>query len=305
MDRLARYAWIVLGFTLLVIVWGAYVRASGSGAGCGRHWPLCNGAVLPRTPTVATWVELSHRVSSGLALALVLGLWVGARLARPAGHPVRRAATAAVLFMVVEAGIGAALVLLSLVGGDASLRRAVVLALHLLNTFLLLAALALCACWASGGRPPSPRERRVWLVLPALLGTAVVSCAGAVTALGDTLFPARSLAEGLYQDLSPTAHLLIRLRLWHPVLALATGLYLVPAASLLAATLDRTGAALARTAVLLYLAQLGAGVVNLALLAPIWMQLVHLGLADLTWIALVLLAAGVDSRPRAAMVCPA
>ena len=74
----AAYAWAVLGFNLLVILWGAFVRATGSGAGCGSHWPLCNGEVLPRAPALATLIEFSHRLTSGVALLLVIGLVVGA-----------------------------------------------------------------------------------------------------------------------------------------------------------------------------------------------------------------------------------
>ncbi|MEZ4640810.1 MAG: COX15/CtaA family protein [Caldilineaceae bacterium] len=47
LNALAKYSWGVLFYNLLVIMWGAYVRATGSGAGCGRHWPVCNGEVIP------------------------------------------------------------------------------------------------------------------------------------------------------------------------------------------------------------------------------------------------------------------
>src|SRR5262245_62215656 len=73
-----RFAWLTLGITIVVIVWGAVVRATGSGAGCGSHWPLCNGVVVPRSPSMATLIELGHRLTSGLALLLVLGLVIGA-----------------------------------------------------------------------------------------------------------------------------------------------------------------------------------------------------------------------------------
>ncbi len=46
----SRYAWGVLLWNVLVALWGAYVRATGSGAGCGSHWPTCNGEILPRAP---------------------------------------------------------------------------------------------------------------------------------------------------------------------------------------------------------------------------------------------------------------
>ena len=77
--RFAPYAWGVVVFSFAVIVWGAYVRASGSGAGCGSHWPLCNGTVLQRDPAIETIIELGHRTTSFVALLLVVGLvWLGA-----------------------------------------------------------------------------------------------------------------------------------------------------------------------------------------------------------------------------------
>ncbi|HEX9001707.1 MAG TPA: COX15/CtaA family protein, partial [Blastocatellia bacterium] len=83
-TRFAKFAWLVVAYNLMVIVWGAYVRASKSGDGCGSHWPLCNGEVIPLAPTVKTLVEFSHRLSSGLALLLtvVLVVWAFRAFAR-------------------------------------------------------------------------------------------------------------------------------------------------------------------------------------------------------------------------------
>src|SRR5215813_13700333 len=89
LDRFAKYTWFALAFNLLVIVWGAYVRASGSGAGCGSHWPLCNGEVIPGSPTIKTVIEFSHRLSSGLALLLVVGALVWAFRASGGSPPVK------------------------------------------------------------------------------------------------------------------------------------------------------------------------------------------------------------------------
>lgn len=292
-DRFVRFAWLVLGFNLLVILWGAYVRASGSGAGCGSHWPLCNGVVVPRAPTTATLIELTHRVTSGLALLLVVGLFAWARLARPAGHPARTGAGFALGFMIGEALLGAGLVLLALVATDASLRRVIALALHLLNTFLLVGSLGVTA-FLAGPRAARPGRAIPWLLVPALVGTLLIGVTGAMTALGDTLFPARDLAAGLAQDQAPTAHFLLRLRVIHPALALLTSLYLAVAVGVLAAQPVTSPAGLAvrrlaRLALLLFVLQVGAGLTNLLLLAPVYMQLVHLLLADCVWLALVLL----------------
>lgn len=296
-GRYARFAWGVLGFNLLVILWGAFVRATGSGAGCGSHWPLCNGQVVPRAPALATLVEFGHRLTSGLALLLVIALVVGAWRAYPRGHRVRWAAALSGFFIVTEALIGAGLVLLELVADNASLARGFWVAGHLLNTFLLVAVLALTAWWASddGGVPMRSRERSHWLLLlAALAGVLLLGVSGAVTALGDTLFRVDTLEEAKAMTFSDTAHLFVRLRLWHPALAVAVG-GLIAAAAWVSATRrgDAVGGRLALWLAGSYLVQLAIGLLNVWFLAPVSLQIVHLLLSDLIWIALVLLAAHV------------
>jgi len=316
MSRFARYGWGVLAFNLLVILWGAYVRASGSGAGCGAHWPLCNGVVIPREPALATMIELAHRATSGIALLLVVGQLVWARRTRPAGDAARLAAHFAMGLMLTEALVGAGLVLFEMVAQNQSIARAYWLAAHLLNTFGLVAALALVPWFASGFSAPR-RETLAHgigqegkLLVAALLGTLVLGMTGAITALGDTLFPARSLAEGFAQDMSPTAHLLLRLRVLHPSFAIAVVFLLLLASGVSAKR--RPSALNTRLAIAvaaLALGQLVAGLVNLLLLAPIPMQLLHLLLADALWIALVLLTANVlatvAAEPAAVRSAPA
>ena len=152
--RFAGYAWGVLAYMVLVILWGAFVRATGSGAGCGSHWPLCNGEVVPQAPTVETLIELSHRLTSALAGFLVIGLVVWAFRAFPKGHLVRKGAVGSLVFVLTEGAIGAAIVLVEWVALDASMARTISITLHLNNTFILLGFLTLTAWWASGGRPP-------------------------------------------------------------------------------------------------------------------------------------------------------
>ncbi|HWP65400.1 MAG TPA: COX15/CtaA family protein [Candidatus Limnocylindria bacterium] len=297
----ARVAWLTLAYTIAVVVWGAYVRATGSGAGCGAHWPLCDGVVLPRSPRLETVIELTHRVTSGIDLLLVLLLGLWARLRFPPRDRVRRAALASVLLMLSEALIGAGLVLFGLVADDRSEVRAGVLALHLTNTFLLLAALALTAHFARHPAPAVAGRRWSWGgALGALAAMLVIGTTGAVTALGDTLFPAESLRHGLAQDVSPTAHLLVRVRVWHPLFAVAGSIAIAAFATgcqrRFAGALGRLSALL----VALLTTQLLAGAVNVALLAPVWLQLVHLALADAIWIVLVVLVAAARDAELAA-----
>lgn len=292
--RYARYAWGTLAFNLFVILWGAFVRATGSGAGCGNHWPLCNGEVLPRAPALQTLIEFGHRATSGLALLLVAGLVIGAWRVFPAGHPARRGAAWSAFFIVVEALIGAGLVLLEYVADDMRVARGWWVAGHLVNTFLLVAALTLAAWWAQDGRPPRWRATGgVGLaLLAAAAGVLLVGVSGAITALGDTLFPVATLAEGKALTFSPSAHVFVRLRVWHPLLAIAVGVGVALAAGWAArATPTPRVRRLALLLVGLWLAQLLLGAVNVLLLAPVSLQLAHLLLSDLIWIALVILIA--------------
>ncbi|HEX6910379.1 MAG TPA: COX15/CtaA family protein, partial [Longimicrobium sp.] len=286
--RFARFAWLVLAYNVGVVLWGAFVRATGSGAGCGRHWPRCNGVVIPRNPSAETLIEFTHRATSGVALLAVVGLlWMAFRRF-PAGHPVRTGAAWSMVLMLTEAGVGASLVLLELVAGNTSQARAWWMAAHLTNTFLLLGAIALTAWWAGGGRRMRVRgEGRVaWLALAPVALTLLVGVTGAITALGDTLFPKTGVG------LSGGQHFLERLRIVHPVLAVGTAVFAVAASSgIRRLRANRTTTRLTYAVAALFWLQVFAGVINVGLLAPVWMQLVHLLLADALWLALVLTAA--------------
>jgi heme A synthase len=306
-PRFARFAWGVVALNIAVILWGAFVRASGSGAGCGRHWPLCNGEVVPHAPRIATLIELAHRASSGVALVAVFALALAAWRAFPAGHRVRRAAVASAVLISFEALIGAGLVLFELVAHDASMKRALSISLHLTNTLLLLAALALTAWWASGGAPLRSRRAdavSILVTVTALL-MIVVGMSGAIAALGDTLFPSASLAEGVARDFSAGAHLFVRLRVLHPFFAVAGAVLLfVTAAALRMLRPARSVRVLSHVVTALVAAQVAAGIANVVLLAPTWMQMLHLLLADSVWIAFVVLgAAALADAPSPESVC--
>jgi heme A synthase len=299
-NHFTRFAWVVLAYLILVILWGAFVRATGSGAGCGSHWPLCNGVVVPRAPRVETLIELTHRLTSAFSGVLVLLMLAWAFRLFHRGSLVRRAAIFSTVFILTEGLLGAGLVLFEWVADNASLARAISMAAHLVNTFLLLAAVALTA-WLSGGdytlrlRGQGRVGRLVAIGLGLLL---LLGASGAVTALGDTLFPSGSVTEGISQDFAPAAHFLVRLRVYHPLLAIVAGIYLFFAAGAIAAARPGIGALVFSRAVrAIVLIQVTAGFVNILLNVPVWMQLVHLLLADLLWIAVVLLGAAALAQP--------
>ncbi len=242
------------------------------------------------------FVEYSHRLTSGLTVLLVVGLLLWAWRAYARTSPVRLGAALAVFFTITEALIGAGLVLFGLTAENDSGARAFGIAIHLSNTFLLLAALTLTAFWASGGQPLRLREQGSarWFLALGLFGVLLLGITGAVTALGDTLFPASSLAEGFTQDFAAgaTTQLLLRLRVIHPFIAMMVGAYTLLLARGLAALRPSPSVKTWAAAVTgLVATQWVVGVANIYWLAPIWLQMVHLFLADLTWIALLMLTA--------------
>ena len=256
------------------------MRATGSGAGCGNHWPLCNGQIVFGSRSTATLIEFAHRSMTGIDTLMILALVVWAFRLFPKGHAARFGVVLSTVFLVTEALIGAALVKFGLVVNDASPARAAVLSLHLANTMTLLACLTLTAWWA---RHPKVRLSRMeWSSLAAVV---LLGITGALAALADTLYPVHSLAAGFAQDLDSGGSFILRLRALHPFLAAVVALWLIHFASTRTSSPSRTAKLVIGTVVV----QFFAGIANLLLLAPIGMQLLHLLLADLLWIALVAL----------------
>lgn len=226
---------------------------------------------------------------SGVALLAVIALALWGRARFPRGHRARGMAFASLAFLIVEALLGAGLVLFNYVDKNQSVGRAFYLSLHLVNTLLLLGALVLTAWYSRDSLRPAGRSCS-W-VTAALPIAALVSVTGAIAALGDTLFPAVSLAQGLHQDFSSAANFLLRLRVLHPAFAIIAASYFVAISIFVIRSVQNAAARkIAIGVTVLALVQLGAGAANILLLAPVWMQITHLFLADLVWISLVLLA---------------
>lgn len=291
-PALRRFAWFVLGYNVAVIVWGAAVRATGSGGGCGEHWPLCNGTLALHHPAVATMIELAHRATSGVDLLCVLGLFFWTFAAVPKRHLARAGAIAVLVLTLNEALLGALLVELGLVANNHSPARALYLGLHLTNTLLLLAALALTAHFlsrSSGSLRGAVQFRSPGLALTGLIAVLVVGVTGSLAALGDTLYPARDLLRAIAQDFSAGSDWLLRLRWLHPAFSFVAGAFIVWLVARGLRKLETRGLAI------LVLGLLGLqyllGVMDVALLAPTWLQMTHLLGADLLWIALVVLSA--------------
>jgi len=302
MNRFTKTAWTAVGLTVFVILWGAVVRATGSGAGCGNDWPTCNGGALPLTGSSETIIELVHRLTSAaLGLVIVYMLILAVR-SFPGRHRVRLAAWATLGLVVVESLVGAGLVLFEQTGDFEGVSRAYWQAGHFTNTMLLLAAVTLTAWWASAsdsteGRSATRNEK--WMMAGVGVAMLAVGVSGAIAALGDTLFPVDSFLEGLERELSAAGHVFERLRVWHPVVAVGAGLSALWVSNRLAENRGERVARMARTVTALVFGQLALGVVNVLLAAPVWMQLVHLLVADVLWMSLVVLASDVLTGARA------
>jgi cytochrome c oxidase assembly protein subunit 15 len=288
-KALARYAWVVVAYNVLVILWGAIVRATGSGAGCGDNWPLCNGDFFPHHPRIATVIEFAHRSMTGISAFLVVGLVVWTFYAVPRGHRARRAAIASAILLVTEALLGAVLVLGGYVGGNISTTRVLMQSIHFTNTLLFLGSLALTAWWLEHRQIVASGSFRsdkflVWPAWIALVATIVMGATGAVAALADTLFPSTSLLAAFASDFTANSPLLVRMRWIHPaaaVVGFCCVLWLVM----------RVRSRLAWVVAGLLGLQFVLGIADVLLLAPAWIQIVHLLGADIYWIALVCLAA--------------
>jgi len=292
-SSVARFAWATLCFNVAVVLWGAFVRATGSGAGCGNKWPSCGGSVLGTSAKAQTIVEFTHRTTSGIALLMVAILLLWCWRATSKGNWARYSAILATAFLANEALLGAALVLLGHVAGDQSAMRVLFLCLHFGNTLLLLAMLALtAACLQSGSECFTLIKKRteVTTVVVGLVAVLAIGITGTVAALGDTLFPAPSLRASILRDFSSGSPALLHFRLLHPLLAVIAGIYVIWV--VLKNTSRPIGQSRASMALIMLLfAQVGIGMLNVLTLAPVWLQILHLLVADVIWISLVLASA--------------
>ena len=304
LERFAKYAWFVLGFNILVILWGVFLRASKSGDGCGQHWLTCQGEVIPSAPELKTMIEFSHRVTSSLAgvLLIILLIWAFRRWRAVKDEQnglALKTALGSFVFVVIEGLLGAGLVLTGNTAENLTPERPLWMGGHLINTFILLAFLTLTAWYASGGRRLNFRVQPKYLTALGIgvIAVFLVGISGSVAALSSMIFPSGTIAEGLAQDFSSTSHMLLRLRLLHPITAILTSVFLIFLTGWLAKECgnDRFARRWSNVLSVLVLAQIAFGSATLLMLAPIVMQLGHLLIADLIWISYVLFSASILS----------
>jgi cytochrome c oxidase assembly protein subunit 15 len=302
LSAFAKYAWFVLVYNLVVIIWGVFLRASHSGDGCGQHWLTCQGEVVPSAPQLKTVIEFSHRLTTGLSAITVLVLFIWAFRRFTKGDPARLAAAFSFVFIIIESLIGAGLVLTGNTADNWTPSRPFWAIGPLINTFFLLAALTL-TCWFSSGKERidfNVDRKVVLLLLVGVLGIFIVGSSGSLAALSNMLFPSTSIIEGFAKDFSGTSPMLVRLRISHPIVSVAVGMFLIFLAGWLkrVSSNDRDVAKWVNILSLLVLVQFASGAATLLLHAPIVMQLVHLFLADAVWICFILLSANFLAAPQ-------
>lgn len=308
LSKFAKYAWFVLGYNLLVIIWGVFLRASLSGDGCGEHWLTCGGEVIPSAPQLKTQIEFFHRITSSLAGIFVIGLLISSivKKAKEKTEQSRllvKMSVLSLIFIIIEGVVGGLLVLTGNTAANWTPTRPYWMAAHLINTFTLIAVLSLTAWFASGGKSFSffKAERKVLLLLIiAILGIFIVGMSGSIAALSSMLYPSSSLAEGIAKDFSASSHYILRLRVFHPLLSVLLGLFLIFLAGWLKKQSNGDGSTIrwANILSILVLTQLISGIVTILTLAPIVMSLIHLFLADAVWIAFVLMSASFLSKQQ-------
>ena len=283
------FAWAVLVFTIGVIVSGDLVQATESGAGCGEHWPRCDGSLFPSIGDAHTAVEFTHRMATTvLSLGFVV-LLVAAWKLYGRTHRVWTASLVAAGFLVLEILLGAALVLFGWVEDDASWGRVIADGLHVVNTFLLVGAIALVAWYAGGGSRPwidmSRRPDQFLLVAGATV--LLIAITGTINSLADTL----ALSDAVEIDETPIAAILVSVRGIHPALAIAGGAGIFYLMTQLSDAATGISARLLIGVQAVIGVQFLVGILNIALLTPLETQIVHLVLADTLWILVLLLGA--------------
>lgn len=296
MTNYRKMAWFALALNVLVVVGGAIVKSTGSGAGCGEHWPICNGEVIPRPQQIETVIEFTHRMTSGLALLVVAAMVIWARRVAPPGSRVRRAAYWSLGFLVFESLLGALLVLGGWTAMDVSWWRVVLQPVHFINTMILLAFLLLNAWWAGDDTPADWRGQPTgfwWRFVLAGVMVMLINGTGAIISLGDLLI------RELGQNYDGLVQILYQMRPAHPAIAIGAGLVVIWL------TFDRlmtpwsTPRRWAWICVGLIVAQWAVGLLNVWLNVPLWTSIAHLLLADGIWLALIVWFATALERPAA------
>jgi len=279
--RLLFYTKLGLVLSVLSILAGAFVRATGSGDGCGATWPTCKGRIIPSLSDTSEIIEFSHRGISGILLIVTLYIFVNSRKLEK-GSIAKRAANYLTFFVLFEALIGAVIVIFEWVGLNSSLPRIVAVPIHLVNTFGLLASYVILFKILEN---KLDSIKNLWdrnfIIISILF--LLTGATGSITALADVLYPSASFIEGFLDDFDRTSEVLTRLRIFHPVVSTILSIALYIESKQLQKRFDINTNFLK----FLIFAAVFLGVANVLSNIVLFLSIFHLALADLLWITYI------------------
>ena len=279
--KLVNLATAGLVTSILSILAGAIVRATGSGDGCGASWPTCNGKVLPSLNTTSEIIEFSHRSISGILLIITLLLFIKSKdQGTPSLH--KKIINYLTFFVLLEALIGAVIVIYEWVGLNSSLPRIIAVPLHLVNTFALLAFYTLIFFLLRESENDLKnffdQRLKIAFILFFLTGAT-----GSITALADVLFPSASFIEGLSDDFDSTSEILTRLRIVHPIVSTVLSIFLFSESNRFKNIFGINASAIK----ILVITGVVLGTLNVVSNIILPLSILHLLLADLLWITYI------------------
>ena len=279
--KLVNLATAGLVTSILSILAGAIVRATGSGDGCGASWPTCNGKVLPSLNTTSEIIEFSHRSISGILLIITLLLFIKSKdHGTPSLH--KKIINYLTFFVLLEALIGAVIVIYEWVGLNSSLPRIIAVPLHLVNTFALLAFYTLIFFLLRESENDLENffdhRLKIAFILFFLTGAT-----GSITALADVLFPSASFIEGLADDFDSTSEILTRLRIVHPIVSTVLSIFLFSESNRFKNIFGINASAIK----ILVITGVVLGTLNVVSNIILPLSILHLLLADLLWITYI------------------
>ena len=222
--KVKPYAKAGLLLSILSILAGAFVRATGSGDGCGATWPTCKGKIIPGLSDTSELIEFSHRSVSGVLLIVTLIIFIKTRKFQK-DSLVRTVTNYLTFFVIFEALIGAVIVIFEWVGLNSSLPRIIAVPIHLVNTFGLLGCYAiLYKILYENIEEITSMFNKNFIFISSLF--LLSGATGSIAALADVLFPSASFIEGFLADFDRTSEVLTRLRILHPIVSSALSIVL-------------------------------------------------------------------------------
>ena len=277
-NKLSLYGLVVSVFSIIA---GAIVRATGSGDGCGASWPTCNGEIIPELDTPSELIEFLHRSVSGVLLIITLIIFVKS-FKDEVPTLQKKIIWSLTFFVLLEALIGAVIVIYEWVGMNSSVPRIIAVPLHLVNTFGLLGAYTLLFHLTRNSKTTLnnffDRGFKIGVFLFLLSGAT-----GSIAALADVIFPSESFITGLAEDFDTNSEVLTRLRILHPIVASALSLYLYSEAN----RLQNEYQVITKNIKLLILLGVLLGISNVISNIILPLSILHLLIADLLWIVYV------------------